>query len=75
MPLVHDPKPNREPLLEWVSRDGLDPSVHFMISEKGVARLSEKAWRATREAGRALGWVVLLGGYILDSPAGLYDEG
>lgn len=55
---------NTKALLEWVSRDGLDPAVHFMISEEGVARLSGKAWRTTRDAGRALGWAVLLGGLL-----------
>lgn len=54
--------PNRKPILEWVSRDGADGSVRFVISERGVSRTSGKGWRATREAGRALGWVILLGG-------------
>lgn len=55
------PAPNRKPYLEWVSADGADPSVHFMISEKGGSRINGKDWRTAREAGRVLGWVVLLG--------------
>jgi len=53
--------PKRKPYLEWVSGDGADPSVHFMISEKGVSRSSGKGWRTAREAGRALRWMILLG--------------
>jgi hypothetical protein len=30
--------PNRKPILEWVSRDGEDGSVRFVISERGVSR-------------------------------------
>jgi hypothetical protein len=59
----HD-ESDQEPLLDWVSRDGPDPSVRFVISEKGVSRSSGKGWRATREAGRALGWVALLGSLV-----------
>jgi len=58
--MTGDETDNRKPILEWVSRDGLDPSVRFVISEKGVSRHSGRSWRSAREAGRMFGWAVYI---------------
>lgn len=51
-------------IADWVTRDGVDSSVRFIVSESGVSRMTGRGWRVIREVGRALGFMVLIGSLV-----------
>lgn len=50
--------------ITWESRDGVDPSVHFIVSESGVSRITGKGWSTTKKVGKGLGSIVALAGVL-----------
>jgi len=49
-------------LVAWESRDGVDPSVHFTLTESGVSRITGKGWSRAKKVGKGLGSLIVLAG-------------
>ncbi len=54
----------REILLAWESRDGVDPSAHFALSQSGVSRITGKGWSTAKKVGKGLGSMMVLAGLL-----------
>ena len=54
----------REVLIAWETRDGVDPSVHFVLTGSGVSRITGKGWSRTKKVGKGLGSLLVLAGLL-----------
>ena len=54
----------RDVLFAWETRDGVDPSVHFMLTKIGVSRITGKGWSRTKKVGKGLGSLIVLAGLL-----------
>jgi len=50
--------------MAWESRDGVDPSVHFILTESGASRIAGKGWSKAKKVGKGLGSLLVLAGLL-----------
>jgi hypothetical protein len=51
-------------LVTWEARDGVDPLVHFALTERGVSRITGKGWSRAKKVGKGLGSLIMLAGLL-----------
>lgn len=51
-------------LLAWDTKDGVDPSVHFILTKVGVSRITGKGWSKAKKVGKGLGSLIVLAGLL-----------
>ena len=45
-------------------KDGVDPSVHFILTKIGVSRITGKGWSRAKKVGKGLGSLIVLAGLL-----------